>query len=345
MHTNLKVKTVTYAEMVALREEWLVQIGMSILVLVLATLACSVARAEDKPDKEKQHELEKRLEAQRDAAAKRNAAESVVGDNQYANLKQKERDALEKQQVKKDLADFKEKSLNNLATIKEMFMKAEEAWKKTPEKEPDFGLAAEYYSSVALATVPGSEEMVETSRARLLELEEIAKKHLQSAEEADTKADYTKEVEELQYIVKQLARAKTSDTAKRRLTNLKSKPDVGAWVELIQAEALENENKLVAALNAYNALAVNPRYENTLAVLKAKRKLDELNKNEDFQGKLKAEINVKAQKEAPLLLANAKNFVANNKPKLAIEALQQIVDSFPNTPFAEQAQKQLSELK
>ncbi|MCY3023388.1 MAG: hypothetical protein NTW87_30785, partial [Planctomycetota bacterium] len=87
------------------------------------------------------------------------------------------------------------------------------------------------------------------------------------------------------------------------------------------------------------------RYENTVPALKARRKLEELNKNEATKAKIKAEGDAKADREAPLLLYAAKNFLANNYPKQAMEKLQQIVDKFPTSKWAEDAKKQLADLK
>jgi TolA-binding protein len=112
-----------------------------------------------------------------------------------------------------------------------------------------------------------------------------------------------------------------------------------------QAEALETDGKLMDAIRIYESVAANPRYENTVPALKARRKLDDLNKNEATKAKIKTENDAKADKEAPMLLARARDFVSNNMPKQAMEKLEQVVAKFPNSKYAEEAKKMLADLK
>jgi TolA-binding protein len=99
------------------------------------------------------------------------------------------------------------------------------------------------------------------------------------------------------------------------------------------------------ALAIYKSVAANPRYENTVPALKARMKLEDLDKNEATRTKIKSETDAKADKEAPLLLAAAKNFLLNNKPKEAAEKLQIVIDKYPDSKYAQDAKKQLSDLK
>jgi TolA-binding protein len=270
----------------------------------------------------------------------RNAVDNAATAEQKNAAKKMVKEAQAKDQQRRDMADFKQKTLDNLASIKEMFAKAEDSWKNTKYHE-----AGALYSSVSMATVPGSEQMVETSRGRMVELEDLAKSHLKNADDADLKRDYIKQVEELSLINREFKATKTREVALRRLVNLKSRPEVSGYVEYAQAEGLESDGKLMEAITSYNSIATNPRYENSVAALKAKRKLDELHTNDETREKIKTENDAKADREAPVLLASAKNFVSNNLPKQAIEKLQQVIDKYPNSRYAEDAKKQISELK
>jgi len=92
------------------------------------------------------------------------------------------------------------------------------------------------------------------------------------------------------------------------------------------------------------AIINNPRYENSIAALKATRALDDLNKNEETRAIIKKEFLAKADKDAPQLLAIAKNFVTNNQPKAAKQKLETVIDRYPDTPYADEAKKQLEVL-
>jgi hypothetical protein len=308
-----------------------------VMVALLAALFCARARGgEEDPAKA----LDKTLESKRAAADLRSAAANALTPDQQKAVKDKMKSAQTAEQKKKDMAEYKEKTLDNLGAIKEMFAKAEESW-----KNQKFGEAGLLYNSVATATVPGAEQMVETSRGRMVEMEDLAKKHLESADDNDLKREYVKEVDELALVHKEFTLTKTHETAWRRLVTLKSRPEVAGYVEMAQAEALETDGKLMDAINLYKSIASNPRYENTIPGLKARRKLEELDKNEATAAKIKTEVDTKADKEAPVLLTNAKNFISNNMPKQAMEKLQQIVEKYPSAKCAEEAKKLLAELK
>jgi len=339
--SSLEVVARSEAQPLPTADRW-VRIGLGITSLVLATaLASRSVRAEGtKEDRQAAREYDERLRAQRAEAERRSTDTSRMTAEQLANFRKQEEARKDKAEKQANLAEFKEMTKNNLDQIKEMDKKAETAW-----KEGQFAQADSLYHSIALATVPGSETYSEKARNRIVELEDKAKALVNEAEDLDTKQDFVKEVETLGVVVKQFPSAKIREVALRRLISLKSRPDVAGYVELAQAEGLEAEGRTVEAVNLYTAIAGNPRYEHSVPALKASRKLDELNKDEATREKIKAEITAKADKEAPVLLASAKNYVSNNRPKQAIEKLQQVVEKFPESQYAEQAKKQIDELK
>ena len=247
-----------------------------------------------------------------------------------------------KEQAKKDVADYKESMLNNLASIKELAKQGDVAM-----KEERYDDAAKAYDSVSLANVPGSEGLAEEARGHLMDLEDMAKKKLHEAEDADIQRDYIKEADAFLYILKEFPQTKSKDRALSGITALRSRPEVAAFEEYKKAEDLEGANKLIDAVRIYESVSNNPRYEQAhcVAVLMAKRKLDTLGQSEQTRSAMKAELDARAAKEAPGMLTTARNYVANNLPKEAIRKLQEVMDKYPNTQFAEQAQKQLAELK
>ena len=92
------------------------------------------------------------------------------------------------------------------------------------------------------------------------------------------------------------------------------------------------------------AIVNNSRYDNTIPRLKADILLDKLNKNEETRALLKKEHLALADKEAPTLLRNAKNYATNNQPKAAKKNLDTVIEKFPDTPYADEAKKQLETL-
>lgn len=339
MHRSRSLKTAPAPKIDAKRVEtqrrWQV---LAIIALFLATLQLTSSICRGEEDAAKAYEA--RLNSDRAAAELRNAAGSAQTPEQKKAAEGKLKAYKDSMDKKKNLAEFKQNTMDNLASIKEMFTKAEDAFKEKKYRE-----AGAFYNSVAMASVPGSETIVETSRGRLVELEDNAKEHLKSADDADLHHEYIKEAEELSLITHEFAQTKSYDVALRRMISLKGRPEVAGHVELAQAESLENDGKLSEAVVIYNSIANNPRYEHSLAALKASRKIEDLNKNEATRGKLKTELDAKADREAPVLLNTAKNFVSNNMPKQAIEKLEQVIEKFPESKYAESAKKQLAELK
>ncbi|MFH0938757.1 MAG: hypothetical protein V1899_05705 [Planctomycetota bacterium] len=310
------------------------------LVLMMTLALLGRAWCEGEETSEEKAKKEAKFKDDRAAAERRVADTSKMTPEQRADYKETEQHRKDKENKAKNLADYKEKTLNNLNSIKELFNKAEAAF-----KEKQFRTAGSFYDLIVLATVPGVEMFVETSRNRLVEMEDIAKQMLSDAVDFDLKQDFVKEVELLTTILHDFPKTKTCEVAMRKVINLKSRSEVAGYIELAQAESLEANDKLLDASNLYRSIASNPRYENSVPALKAARKLDDFNKNEGMRAKLKAEINIKADKEARPMLNLAKNYLANNKPQMAIEKLRQVIEKFPDTSYAEQAKNEIEQLK
>jgi hypothetical protein len=317
---------------------------VAVAILLIATCLLGTrafAEGGGKEAKKEERAYDERLKQEREAAERRNQQTNAAGNPDAEKaLRKADKERREKEAQKQDLAEYKEKTFQNLGQIKEMMASADGAF-----KEKQYAKAAAFYQSVAGATVPGSETMAQSARDKLVAMEDLAKARLKAAEDADLEGNYTKEVEELGIIATEFKDTKVKEIAMRRLISLKSKPEVAAEVEYMQAESMLGEGKMLAGIEVLKSLANNPRYENSVAQFKAKRKLDELNESEDARAKVKAEYDAKVEKEAPAMLAAAKNFVSNHKPKLAIEKLQQLIEKFPDTTYAEQAKKQIEELK
>ena len=304
-----------------------------VLAALLSVITCGIFAREggDNPDKA----LDASLKAARDAAEQR------VSDpaDKNKNLTQDERKKLQAQK-KEDLQEYKAMIKDNLAGIKAQFQMAEQAWNAKNYKQ-----AGTYYLSVSKANVPGAEEMVDTSNQRInSDMEKLARAHIAAGDDAGLQRDFMKQIQELTIVVKDFDITKASKDASSKLANLRSKPEVAGFVEFAQAEALLADAKLTEAMAALNAIVANPRYENSIAALKAARKIDELNKNEETRATLKKEFLAKADKEAPSLLNIAKNYANNNQPKAAKEKLVTVIDKYPDTPYAEEAKKQLETL-
>ncbi|MCZ7649414.1 MAG: hypothetical protein M5U26_29845 [Planctomycetota bacterium] len=255
---------------------------------------------------------------------------------QWTNYQQPGAKQDDKAKAKQEMAEYREKLLQNLAYIKEMFAKGEASFQAEQYRE-----AAAFYASVAMANVPNSEKMVEDSRKRFTEMEDFAKQHFNNAMDAHIQRDFTREVEELSIVTREFPFSNVHKEAYTRLVALKTNPKVAGLVEYAEAESTEAAGFTLKAYKQYQAIAGNSRYENTLAAVKAHRKLQDLNKNAASREQMNTELQTQADKEAPRLMNQADNFLMNNMPGQAREKLHAIIEKYPGTSYAEDAQKKL----
>jgi hypothetical protein len=235
--------------------------------------------------------------------------------------------------------EYKEKLAENYAQVKEIFDTAEAKF-----KEQNYREAASFYRSVKLASVAKAQPLVDAAQKRLLEIEGLAQQHLTAADDADLARDYNKEVEELGIVLRDFPLTKACETAQSRMTALRSRREVAAYVDLAQAEAAEAAGNLLQALKLYRSLAGNPRYESSLPALKARRKVEALQKDEATRDSLKAQVQAEADKEGPVLLSTGRNYLLNQRLEQAKERFKTVLDKFPGTKYAEEAQQELAKL-
>jgi len=239
---------------------------------------------------------------------------------------------------------YKEKIKQSLADLKAMQTAAEAKF-----EEGNYREAAAFYKSITLAYVPNMDKgvapVIEKARERLIEMEHKAQEELRHAEDADLSRDYIKAVGHLQVVLRDYPFTKAKATAVSRLSALKSRKDVAAYVEFAEAESAEAAGDLIGAMRGYQRIADNPRYEGTVPVFKAKRRIDALKSDEATRDAVKEQMQAVADKEAPPILNTARNFLMNDKPAQAKEKFRVVAEKYPGTTYAEQALAEIEKLK
>ncbi|MCX7804626.1 MAG: tetratricopeptide repeat protein, partial [Planctomycetota bacterium] len=226
----------------------------------------------------------------------------------------------------------------NLAMIKEMKAKADDAFKNQRYRE-----AAQFYGSIALADVPGSETMAEEARAKFVEMEKLAQGHLDAAEDFILQRQYVKAVEELRIVVNEFPFTDAAPKAAARLRGLQSKKEVAAYCAYAEAEGLEQAGNFRAAIRAYRDIVA--RHPESVPAVRAEKRLAVLEKDAAVQEKVKAEIAAEAEAQAPAIFNIAENFMKSGMNDSAREKLNMIIEKYPGTPQAEEAKKKLDALK
>jgi hypothetical protein len=263
-------------------------------------------------------------------------------DRRTTNKKPKTRAELLREAMKDP--KYKERIKRSIEDLKAMQQAAEANF-----AEGNYREAAAFYKSITGAYVPGMDKgvapVIEQARERLIEMEGKAQQELRDAEDADLKRDYIKAVGHLQTVLRDYPFTKASKTAMSRLSALRSRKDVAAYVEFAEAEAAEAAGDLVTALRGYQRIADNPRYEGTVPVFKAKRRIKALKSDEATRDAVKQQLQTVADKEAPPILNTARNFLMNHKPAQAKEKFRTVVEKYPGTSYAEEAQKEIDKLE
>lgn len=226
----------------------------------------------------------------------------------------------------------------NLAMIKEMKAKADDAFKNQRYRE-----AAQFYGSIALADVPGSETMAEEARAKFVEMEKLAQGHLDAAEDLILQRQYVKAVEELRIVVNEFPFTDVAPKAAARLRGLQGRKEVAAYCAYAEAEGLEQAGNYRAAIKAYRDIVA--KHPDSVPAVRSEKRLAALEKDEAIQEKVKAEIAAEAEAQAPAIFNIADNFVKIGMKDSAREKLVLIVEKYPGTPQAEEAKKRLEALK
>jgi hypothetical protein len=288
-----------------------------------------------------QQELEEKLsKAYQEYERRTQPKEETTSDGSGGKAeKKKDKQAKNKEKKKKEEMLNDAELQENLNYIKNLHATAEAAF-----KEQNYRLAAQYYASVAMADVEKSDAMVQTAKQRFIEMDGMAKEHLTKAQDAQLQRNFLVAIEELSTITKQFPFSSSYETAHQTLIQYKSQPDVAGHVELAEAEELAAAGEVLAAHKRFQDIAENPRYENKVPMFKARRRLKELQEDEAMSAALTAQKQAKADLEAPVLLAKAKNYLMNDKFGLAKEQYRLVVEKFPRTPYAAEAEKALAGL-
>jgi len=253
--------------------------------------------------------------------------------NQARQQQQKQQQDTDKKAQQK----LKEDQKLTATLIKELFGKAEAAF-----KEGNYSAAGNYYTSVSTATVPGTEQMAAQAKMKLEEIERLAEQKYQEAELLLLQGDYAAAAEAFSSIVTTFPFTETAKKADVKLRILRTTPKAAAAVLYADAMAEISAENYPAAVKLLRQIV--EKYPDEVAALKARTKLQELEKSTDVQASLKADSNLRADKVCPKWVSMAKNYVMNNQKDRAREYLLRVVAEFPESTYADEAVKMLAEL-
>jgi hypothetical protein len=214
-------------------------------------------------------------------------------------------------------------------------------------KDQKYREAAESFRFVVQAGANLAKEEAQAHEA-LAEIEALAEEHLRKADQAEARkeADSAKiQIEEFGVILRDFPWTRARRTAETRLTALRSRKDVAAYVAYTEAEEAEAAGDLLRAIKLYTAIAENPQNANLLPGVKARKKVAFFKEDETSKEQIAKLLAAQAEKEAPPLLASARNYLLNDLRDLAREKYRIVLERWPGTKEAVQAQAELDKLK
>ena len=195
-----------------------------------------------------------------------------------------------------------------------------------------------------------ADPLVTQAEERLAEIDKQASQALASAIEAVEDKRYSEATLKLQKISRVYQGTRTGAEAAAKLRELRADPEVARAAReaadkaraekaaelLAKAKALLKAKDYVAADKAFESLAAN--YGGTPSATEARAQSDALRKDPDLGPKLR---DAAAASDCRRWMTMAKNYLNSPRPKLALPYLKKIIDRYPNTTYAADAEAML----
>jgi len=195
-----------------------------------------------------------------------------------------------------------------------------------------------------------ADPLVAQAEERLAEIGKQASEALASAIEAVEAKRYSEAEYKLQKIGRVYEGTRTGAEAAAKLKELRADPEVARAAReaaekaraekaaelLAKAKALLKARDYVAADKAFKSLAAN--YSGTPSATEARAQSDALRNDPDLGPKLR---DAAAAADCRRWMTMAKNYLNSPRPKAAVPYLRKIIDRYPNTTYAADAEAML----
>lgn len=245
---------------------------------------------------------------------------------------------MQKKQQERAAKNRKQRASMSLNLVKELFKKAETAY-----KEGDLPAAYSYYLTVANADVKGAEQTRQKALEKLRELEAEALARYDEADVRFRKGEYVESARLLCSISDEFPYTSVTEKARRMLRTLTAKPGAAAAVEYARGLQHENAEDYVRAVAIYQEVVA--KYPNELDGKRAGIRLEKLRSDPAVLEVLQRAKQFEASAEAPKLLNIARNYLLNEQTERAAEQLEIIVKRFPDTTEGKEAQDLLNAIR
>jgi hypothetical protein len=289
------------------------------LIILLLSLP---AMAEERDGRKYRKQREKANEARREGA----------------NTEDRIREQTIKELKKFDEERKKAMEKASLEMIKGLFKKAKEA-----DKDESWARAYSHYHDVSSSRLYRAKEMIAKSKARMSEIDGVAKDGIRQARMKEYSRQYPDAVAMYQTVIKDFGFSQHAAEAKRRIAFLLRSNSIAPGLILAEADTLEKAKNYPAAQSRYKHLTV--RYPRSVEAITARKKLEQFNRDIAITEAVDAALAREAQEKGPGMLRMAENFLKNRMPSRARYYLDMIIRKYPKTEWADKARAKLETLE
>jgi tetratricopeptide (TPR) repeat protein len=207
------------------------------------------------------------------------------------------------------------------------------------------------YQAVLKASPQKKVATVVEAEKRLSEIADVGRKEMAEAQKLIEEKRYGEGMARLQEVAKKYHDTDAEREAKQALESLKQNPEVAKLIEaqarkqaaddlLEEGRVADEKQDYGKALDAYRKCAEG--YPDTDSGQAAAKRQAEMEADETIMGAIREAA---ASKDCTRWLNLAKNFISNNVPDRAKVYLEKVIQTYPGTSYARQAQELLDKLK
>jgi TolA-binding protein len=214
--------------------------------------------------------------------------------------------------------------------IKKAFDKGKEAY-----EEERYSVAYLHFSSVARCGLKDVAKMAAEARAKIAEIDGMAIAKLNQAEILLLKGSAAEAAKIFLEIVQDFPHGEPAKRARSRLRAVKSTPAVAASLRYSEGKSHDDAENYGEALNIYDEVVL--RWPEEIAALRAKVAAKKIRQDPEKSEMAAEALELEAERRCPTIINIAMNFLINDDRDTARGKLDQIIQDYPGTTYAEQA--------
>ncbi len=234
-------------------------------------------------------------------------------------------------------AERKKAQKESIEAIKKAFEKG-----KTAYEEQLYSVAYLHFSSVATCGMKEAAKMATEARTKVSEIDGMARAKLNQAEILLLKGQAAEAAKAFLEIVQDFPHGEPAKRARSRLRAVKTTPAVAASLRYSQGKSHDDAENYGEALKIY--AEVLQRWPEEIAALRAKVASRKIRQDPEKCEMANEALELEAERRCPTVINLALNYLINDDRATARARLNQVIEDYPGTTYAEQATAALEAL-